>query len=354
MDEMQENGPEKIVQKVVGWARLRVEREARGMSLAEVSAHLKLAPRQIEAIERGDLSALPGMAFAKGFVRNYARFLQLDPVSFVALIDADDSRAASTLSSDVYSSNLGRMPAPDGVRFSALPAALVVFVLAAVLVTGWFYHWFEPRDESVIVNGEQSTPQAAESAASSMSVPVAGGSVSAAQSQPLVAESSVAASAVLAVPAMPVMAPPLGHAGASAPLAQSVQSVPHAAQSAVARPVTASAPVVVQSASVHPAVSSPVPVKPAQSAPVASAAAGDALSRMIFSFEGVSWVEVHDASGKSVFSHLSQAGALQEVQGTPPFTLLIGNAPKVKLTWRGRPVDLTPYIKGDVARLTLQ
>jgi cytoskeleton protein RodZ len=33
---------------------------------------------------------------------------------------------------------------------------------------------------------------------------------------------------------------------------------------------------------------------------------------------------------------------------------VIGNAAHVSLTYDGKPVDLTPYIKGEVARFTLQ
>jgi len=42
------------------------------------------------------------------------------------------------------------------------------------------------------------------------------------------------------------------------------------------------------------------------------------------------------------------------VRGTPPFSLVIGNASHVRLTYNGKPVDLAPHIKVDVARLTIE
>jgi cytoskeleton protein RodZ len=87
---------------------------------------------------------------------------------------------------------------------------------------------------------------------------------------------------------------------------------------------------------------------------VVSQPVANSLPRIVLGFDGESWVEVRDAAGKVVFARMNQAGVVQEVQGSGPFVLVIGNAPKVKLSWKGRPVDLAPYIKGDVARVTVQ
>ncbi len=59
-------------------ALLRVARESAGMSIDAVASHLKLAPRQVKALEDGDYSHLPGRTFVRGFVRNYARLVHLD------------------------------------------------------------------------------------------------------------------------------------------------------------------------------------------------------------------------------------------------------------------------------------
>jgi cytoskeleton protein RodZ len=61
-------------------ARLRSAREHAGLSLDQVAQALKLAPRQVKALEDEDFAQLPGRTFARGFVRNYARLLGLDSV----------------------------------------------------------------------------------------------------------------------------------------------------------------------------------------------------------------------------------------------------------------------------------
>lgn len=57
---------------------LKKERELRRITLEEISKDTKVHTRFLEAIEQDDLSALPAKAFAKGFLRSYARMVGLD------------------------------------------------------------------------------------------------------------------------------------------------------------------------------------------------------------------------------------------------------------------------------------
>lgn len=62
-----------------GVGKLLVEaREKSGLSVDEVASRLRLMPRQVRALESGDIDALPGPAFVRGFLRNYAKLLQVD------------------------------------------------------------------------------------------------------------------------------------------------------------------------------------------------------------------------------------------------------------------------------------
>ena len=68
--------------------QLRAEREARGLSIEDVAVALKLSPRQVDALEAGDWASLPGATIIRGFVRNYARLLRLDPEHLMMQLDA--------------------------------------------------------------------------------------------------------------------------------------------------------------------------------------------------------------------------------------------------------------------------
>jgi cytoskeleton protein RodZ len=62
---------------------LRAARIERGEDAASVAALLKMRREQLEAVENGDLSKLPGRTYAMGFVRAYARHLGLDAKDLV-------------------------------------------------------------------------------------------------------------------------------------------------------------------------------------------------------------------------------------------------------------------------------
>ncbi|CAG0932660.1 MAG: Cytoskeleton protein RodZ [Rhodocyclaceae bacterium] len=76
--------------------------------------------------------------------------------------------------------------------------------------------------------------------------------------------------------------------------------------------------------------------------------------QLIFSFDGSAWVEVKDASGRTVFSQMNARGTTQVVGGRPPFQLVVGNASQVRLQYKDQPVDLRPHTRVEVARLTLE
>ena len=54
------------------------EREARGVSLEDISGHTKISVRMLKAIETERFDQLPGGIFNKSYVRQYARYLGLD------------------------------------------------------------------------------------------------------------------------------------------------------------------------------------------------------------------------------------------------------------------------------------
>jgi cytoskeleton protein RodZ len=63
---------------VVGETLARA-RAAAGLTVEDVARQLKFGARQIQLLEQGRLEQLPGGAFVRGIVRNYARLLKLDP-----------------------------------------------------------------------------------------------------------------------------------------------------------------------------------------------------------------------------------------------------------------------------------
>lgn len=82
------------------------------------------------------------------------------------------------------------------------------------------------------------------------------------------------------------------------------------------------------------------------------AAAADA--GLYLSFAQPSWVEIRDRSGQLVLSQLNPANSERVVEGEAPFSLIVGNAAHVTVRYKGRPVELQPRSKDDVARVTVE
>src|SRR6266567_1974402 len=59
--------------------RLAAARERKGVDLSRAERDTKIRARYLGALERGDYRALPGAVYTKGFLRNYAIYLGLDP-----------------------------------------------------------------------------------------------------------------------------------------------------------------------------------------------------------------------------------------------------------------------------------
>ena len=103
--------------------------------------------------------------------------------------------------------------------------------------------------------------------------------------------------------------------------------------------------------------SATIELAPAQSAPVVGSGPVETVvtaQRIELDFNRESWVEIRDAEGRIVFSQLNRPGTRREVEGVGPFSIVIGNAHGVKLRYNDFDVDLMPYTRTDVARLTLK
>ncbi|MBI1943029.1 MAG: helix-turn-helix domain-containing protein [Betaproteobacteria bacterium] len=92
----------------------------------------------------------------------------------------------------------------------------------------------------------------------------------------------------------------------------------------------------------------PPAAPPAESQPAGS------RHRIVMRFERESWVQIRGGDGKVLTSALNRAGSERSVEGAPPFTLVIGNAQHVRLSYDDRPIDLAPHVKVEVARFTLE
>jgi cytoskeleton protein RodZ len=111
-------------------------RAARNLSLAEVAQQLKLSATQVEALEADAYDRLPGPVFVRGFVRNYARLLELDAEVLVSQVELP--RVPSPASAAIPLSR--NIPFPEQGRTKWLPyASVLALVIGAVVLFEAFF-----------------------------------------------------------------------------------------------------------------------------------------------------------------------------------------------------------------------
>jgi cytoskeleton protein RodZ len=349
--------------------QLRQAREAHGISIAEAAMALKLSPYQVESLEANDWFQWP-KAVTRGFVRNYARYLELDAKPFMMALDDVPMLQGPDLAIGAGSPVImPREGGGDRRDYARVVAGLIALVLALLV---YFFvpaeTWRSTLDSiKLFVSEKKADPEIIE-----VSTGVSDKPFEAVRDTPVVP----VAPAIIAKPVTPVTVTPVASAVVTpvapapvdvtpvadkAPIA--TMSVPDTAPAPVAPPPNA-APTLTLTSALTPApdivlasLTASVPASvptPTPTSPASAELSSSSSEALIFSFAQASWVEVRDRSGQVVFTQLNSADTQREVVGQPPFSVVIGNASHVTLQYKGKSVDLSRRSKEGVARLTIE
>lgn len=96
---------------------LKQERERKGLSVRDVMDATKISRRNLNALEAGEVKLLPHPVYLKGYVRNYARLVGLDPEALAAVVDQQ---------SDGDSGYVPQKPTPPAAPVVVAPASAAV------------------------------------------------------------------------------------------------------------------------------------------------------------------------------------------------------------------------------------
>ncbi len=287
-------------------ALLRAAREKHGLHIAALAASIKVSPRKLEALENDRYDELPDATFTRALAQTVCRTLKIDARPVLELMPPAPSMVALEPGSGGLNTPFRDRPGREdpglvvGVARKPMLWAALLFVLAALAVTFVPGHWW-----AVL----QPAP----------------------------------APAVVVVPAPPLPAPAASEPAAAASAVQAAAS-----QALIETVFAAQGPEPVASEA-RPAVL-PAPAVPA----VAALAAPAAVSLLQLRSTEASWVEVRDVNGQLLLSRTVQPGETVGVDGSLPMRLVIGNAAGTQLAFRGRPYDLGPSTRENVARVELR
>jgi len=274
-------------------ATLRAAREAMGLSAQEIAGRVKFSARQVEALESDDAANLPQGTFLRGFIRGYARMVNLDPD--VLLNETETHTEHHFKVTDVQGGGEPLPTAGDAARKNRflLPGALVV-ILGLVL-----FLLNKPNIPDFPIT----------------SVPMPSAEIPAVEAASAVAgdiDSSAGEVAPAALPKNPAASPK-----AAVPAAQE-------GILATAKP----------SISLEQLMKRPIHIV----------------------YTDQAWVEIKDVNGEVLISRITDAGGEKWIGGSgrEPYQVVLGRAGAVRLYYKGSEVDLSGFKPDSVARLVLE
>lgn len=192
-------------------ARLRNARESRGLSIEKVANVLGLSTRAIENLEADEYESLGAPVYVRGYIRKYARFLELPEDGLVAAYEAASQAQEPALRGPWSAHSAGG----DGRRW-ALPSAALVLVVAVVVAAIWAWQYMRPGREMAAI-----PPSAAASA-----MPAVAGSVAGALPAAIPGQGTSEAAVIVAGPGVAETAGRAGRAAASVASSQTEVSAP--------------------------------------------------------------------------------------------------------------------------------
>lgn len=307
---------------------LAAQREAMGWTVEQVADQLKLAPRQVVALEAGDYASLPSPAVVRGFVRAYAKILRLDAAPLVAMIPMDTPDTAANTATvrrekPATFSESSRFPL-HGKR-SSLPIGWIVAAVAVIGAAAAAWHLGVFRT----TGGEAAPGSPASSTVLPAPASVPAGSASEPVQKPEVP--------LISVPGQNPPAPGGEAQPGAAPAA------PAATPGATGGPAAAAQPA--------PAAAQPAALQQPVQAATATAVGPNSL---VLTVREDSWIQVRTADGKNLISRLVKAGSTENVTVEQPVTVTVGNPKGVSASLRGSAVEL-PMLPGKtIARVSLK
>jgi len=274
---------------------LKQARESKELTVQAVADAIHLSVKQINALETNNFNLLPEPVTTRGFIRSYARFLEIDSEPLLAnyreLVPHQDPNTI------VMSGQVNKVISAQ--EQSPWLMYILGSIIVLLLLVVWFYYMDNVNDWSVEPDNDIVLEAPVEAA-----------------SETVVAQAEVV---TLAEPT------------AAAP------ETPADATTTEAVPAT------------HDAVK---PTEQSTDAELASSVQ-TITEPLVLRLKEDCWVSIKTMTGQKFFEKLLPAGTEQGFDIQPPFKLKIGNATAATASYRNQTLDLPKYTRGSVARLTV-
>ncbi|KLN62812.1 MULTISPECIES: cytoskeleton protein RodZ [Vibrio] len=324
-DEQQHLASDENVEKVQAGTLLKNKRESLGLSQKQIADRLRLRLSIIENIESNNFASDQVATFTRGYLRSYARAVGLAESEVLCAIDGCEETQPEEQEMKSFSRKTKR-EAHDS-RIMTLTWGIIIVVLGISSV--WWWQNQEKSMESLTSDAEleQQLEQQAENQ------PLDFTTLSETDVEPMAREDETQSLDSTTMPTTENVA---------VPDAVETEIVVEPQQAPESKPEPQP-----QSTSEDKAEQTPVVDEPKTEQ---STAAANLLS---MSFDDDCWIQVKDATGKTLSTGVKKAGQSLNLSGDLPYSVILGAPENVSMTLASEPVDLSGYTSGKVARFNL-
>ena len=310
---------------------LRNARMEQGWSVSQVADKLHLTAQAVESIENNQFERLPGITFARGYVRSYARILGLDADQLVKVFDGsvEHNTAGSVQSIDRVGE--ARRVSRGMLQFS-------LFVVLLIIVGAAYYAWQSFNTEQSIDTSNTALFDRVEVERADGSMHIQTLDEPEESVELLVAEVSAESSEDI-------------NNETTVDSEQEATNREEGQLAATQQTEEQTDAVATESAKFEQSAAAVAQETATVEQETVTLDTGHSVVQMDFNAD--SWLSVVDAEGVRLYSGTKAAGEQLKVSGKPPINVHLGNAAGVRILYNGEPVDFSSTTSGGVARIKL-
>ncbi|MEM7362569.1 MAG: RodZ domain-containing protein [Pseudomonadota bacterium] len=328
---------------------LSTRREALGLTQKQVADELFLTAIYISHIDEGRFEQLPNPAYIKGYLRSYARLVEIDGDQIVAAYEAEYDHPDEPELRDVSDEEVGPAVFTGPVLTTGIAGLGVTLVL--VLLVWWLVGDDEPPQDFTMVSetaviDNQPTDLSAQG--------ISDNPAAFAELETILIDRSDASNPDVTEPDPTITnVDPLTDVINAEPREDDVNDRALVTDNGLQTSDSASSDVVVaEMVGTFTEISVDRRVESGVRYVDVNAGGPDELS---FTFSGECWLKVSDADGRQLYADLNRDGDVLSVRGKGHFTILLGRGSVVSIELNGDVVDVDPYIRDDeTARIRTQ
>ncbi|WP_020408504.1 RodZ domain-containing protein [Hahella ganghwensis] len=327
-------------------SRLKRAREDKGWSVSDTAEKLHVIPRYVRAIEEGEYDQLPGLVFLKGYIRSYARLVNLSEDRLI-----EDLEQELLMSSDPMMETGSAAVSPAGFEESKGGGKKVLLLGIVIVLAGVGYFAWEYFSQQQVTTPEASAPLEPEEVMEQDRTQLEGVDTE------TVTSTATSTDAASVSDNAPIVAEELITPEEPVPASEAVIDAQPTLEPSVETVTESSEPETPSVTLEEAVVQVPEPAEAVEEVTASSSVAESADSSSVTVkavFTGDCWFDLRDRDNNRTVG-LYRAGDVVDFSGAYPLRFVVGAVNAVSIDVNGKPLDFSQYrVRNNRVELVLE